>query len=176
VPDEVIAEFSEFKLKRTAFKYITYKIEGSSVVAAERIEKTVAFEVRRGRGPIVHTRRPPKPPPAAQPHPRPHHPAPPPVSAATHPQDFLGTLSEDECRFIVMDHEYKTNDGRDADKVVFISWWVRGACVGGIWMVLAWRWNPASERFCPRPSPSPEVASQHHPQCSLPPGSLTPAR
>ena len=80
VPDEVIAEFSEFKLKRTAYKYITYKIEGSSVVAAERIEKTVAFE------------------------------------------DFLGTLSEDECRFIVMDHEYKTNDGRDADKVVFISW------------------------------------------------------
>ena len=83
MPDEVIAEFSEFKLKRTAFKYITYKIEGSSVVAAERIEKTVAFEVRRGRGPIVHTHCPPKPPPAAQPHPRPHHPAPPPVSAAT---------------------------------------------------------------------------------------------
>ena len=31
-------------------------------------------------------------------------------------------LSQSECRFIVIDHEYKTNDGRDADKVVFISW------------------------------------------------------
>ena len=39
VPDDVIAEFSEFKLKRTPYKYMTYKIEGGSVVCAERIEK-----------------------------------------------------------------------------------------------------------------------------------------
>ena len=80
MPDDVIAEFSEFKLKRTPYKYITYKIEGSTVVAAERIEKDVEYE------------------------------------------DFTGTLDDTQCRFIVVDHEYKTNDGRDADKVVFISW------------------------------------------------------
>jgi len=32
VSDEVVAEFNEFKLKRTPYKFILYKIEGDSVV------------------------------------------------------------------------------------------------------------------------------------------------
>lgn len=40
--------------------------------------------------------------------------------------ELLGALSESEPRFIVADFEYETTDGRPADKVVFISWYVHG--------------------------------------------------
>merc|ERR1711879_230682 len=38
VPDEVVSEFTDFKLKRTSFKFIMYKIDGDQVVHDKGIE------------------------------------------------------------------------------------------------------------------------------------------
>ena len=36
--------------------------------------------------------------------------------------DFLNALPDADCRYVVYDHEYKTKDGRLADKLLFITW------------------------------------------------------
>ncbi|KAJ1455042.1 hypothetical protein M885DRAFT_520976 [Pelagophyceae sp. CCMP2097] len=36
-------------------------------------------------------------------------------------EDFMNTL-ENAPKFVLIDHEYKTNDGRDADKICLVSW------------------------------------------------------
>jgi hypothetical protein len=38
---------------------------------------------------------------------------------------FLGKLPENDGRFCVLDFLYQTNDGRESDKVVFVSWCAR---------------------------------------------------
>eukprot|EP00613_Pedinella_sp_CCMP2098_P010776 CAMPEP_0171653688 /NCGR_PEP_ID=MMETSP0990-20121206/39703_1 /TAXON_ID=483369 /ORGANISM="non described non described, Strain CCMP2098" /LENGTH=137 /DNA_ID=CAMNT_0012233155 /DNA_START=286 /DNA_END=699 /DNA_ORIENTATION=- len=38
VPDDVVNGFNDFKLKRTAFNYVTFKIDGDVVAAADKIE------------------------------------------------------------------------------------------------------------------------------------------
>jgi len=38
VPDETVALFDDFKLKRTSHKFVTFKIEGDEVVPAEKID------------------------------------------------------------------------------------------------------------------------------------------
>ena len=35
---------------------------------------------------------------------------------------FIGGLPANEGRFCVLDFAYQTNDGRESDKVVFVSW------------------------------------------------------
>lgn len=79
VPDEIIAEYNDFKLKRTSFKFILYKIDGAQIVVDQRLEEDQSFE------------------------------------------DMVGNLT-DEPRFILADFPYQTTDGRDADKIVFITW------------------------------------------------------
>mmetsp|Transcript_23644 Transcript_23644/g.75416 ORF Transcript_23644/g.75416 Transcript_23644/m.75416 type:complete len:129 (+) Transcript_23644:310-696(+) len=41
--------------------------------------------------------------------------------------DLLGNLPGHDCRYIVYEHEYKTKDGRKADKLFFINWNPRAA-------------------------------------------------
>ena len=36
--------------------------------------------------------------------------------------DFVGEIDENKCCWAVFDLEYKTPDGRDTDKILFISW------------------------------------------------------
>ena len=47
--------------------------------------------------------------------------------------DFLGKL-DDTPKYILIDHQYQTNDGREADKIVLISWCVEGlGSLGVVW-------------------------------------------
>ncbi len=41
--------------------------------------------------------------------------------------DLCKELPEHDCRFVVFDYEYKTTDGRPADKLFFINWNPRSA-------------------------------------------------
>merc|ERR1740138_537081 len=83
VSDEAIALFEEFKLKKTSFGYLVFKIDGDEVVLDYGEDKSM---------PYVDF--------AAE-------------VAAKHP---------DDPRYLVIDYEYKTSDGRDADKIIFITW------------------------------------------------------
>lgn len=42
---------------------------------------------------------------------------------ATSWPDFMKELSDDEPRYVLLDHDYKTNDGREADKIILVSWY-----------------------------------------------------
>jgi len=37
-------------------------------------------------------------------------------------QDLINALPEDDCRFAILDNDYKTHDGRDSSKLVMIAW------------------------------------------------------
>lgn len=37
-------------------------------------------------------------------------------------EELLQALPESDCSYVVYDHEYKTKDGRMADKLLFITW------------------------------------------------------
>ena len=39
--------------------------------------------------------------------------------------DLAATLPENECRYVVFEHSFKTSDGRPQDKLFFISWFPR---------------------------------------------------
>ena len=38
--------------------------------------------------------------------------------------EFVGLLPPDDCRYIMYDMDFTTNDGRPGNKLVFITWWV----------------------------------------------------
>eukprot|EP00622_Pseudochattonella_farcimen_P003797 FR739044.1.p1 GENE.FR739044.1~~FR739044.1.p1 ORF type:complete len:140 (+),score=18.60 FR739044.1:78-497(+) len=82
VPDEVVATFSDFKLKRTSYRVLQFKIEGTAIVAATHLEK----------------------------------------GGEDWFDEFLGQLDTTQPRFIFIDYDYETTDGRPADKLVFVSW------------------------------------------------------
>lgn len=42
-------------------------------------------------------------------------------------EELLAALPESSCRYVVYEHEYKTADGRQADKLFFINWNPRAA-------------------------------------------------
>ena len=39
-------------------------------------------------------------------------------------EEFTSKLDGAVPGYYLVDHDYKTTDGRDADKIVLISWWV----------------------------------------------------
>lgn len=43
-------------------------------------------------------------------------------------EDLIKALPATECRYVLYDHEYKTDDGRLTDKLIFLFWSPR-ACV-----------------------------------------------
>lgn len=40
-------------------------------------------------------------------------------------KELLNALPENECRYVVFEHSFKTSDGRPQDKVYFITWFPR---------------------------------------------------
>jgi cofilin len=37
-------------------------------------------------------------------------------------EDFVGCLPSDECRYAIVDYDYKTADGRQSSKILFVVW------------------------------------------------------
>ena len=64
--------------------------------------------------------------------------------------DQLGGALETEPRYVLLDHDYTTTDGRPADKIILISW-IRGCfCLREPWSAgngERW-WSPVTSTAC----------------------------
>ena len=104
----MIQKFDSFKLKKAGdVKIITLKIDGKAVVIDQEYPRSTTWESvpapqSNARGAITRL-----------------------TGRFTHRSfhaDQLGGALETEPRYVLLDHDYTTTDGRPADKIILISW------------------------------------------------------
>ena len=104
----MIQKFDSFKLKKAGdVKIITLKIDGKAVVIDQEYPRSTTWEsvpahTSNARGAITRlTGR---------------------FMHRSFHADQLGGALETEPRYVLLDHDYTTTDGRPADKIILISW------------------------------------------------------